>query len=97
MSDFPYFTQKFDRFFKVHINKQIDEVEAFIANAIEHASKETILSRTHHSHEKPWSNQEYQDLLLKHREEKDPTKWKSLTKEVKKLSTKLKNAYFKTL
>ena len=77
-------------------SEQIDEVEAFIADAIEQASKETIPSKTHHSHEKPWANQEYQDLLLEHRKEKERTKWKSLMKEVKKLRTKLKNAYFKT-
>lgn len=60
-------------------SQQIDEVEEFIINAIRQASKKkNIPSRAKSSIEKPWVNQEYQECLLKHSNEKDPTKRKSL-------------------
>lgn len=76
--------------------EQIDEVEEFIVDAIEKASLEIIPTRTHHEDKKPWVNEEYQKLLLQHHGEKDPSKRRLLAKDVKKLRTTLKNAYFKT-
>lgn len=66
-----------------------------MTDAIQEASKETIPSKTKKEIDKPWTNHTYQELTHRHRMEKDPVKKKSLSYELRKLRTELKNAYFK--
>jgi hypothetical protein len=74
----------------------MDDVEEIIINKIREASKDTIPSLEKGRTEKPWVNQEYQELLLKQRQVKDQIKRRALGNDIKKLRIRLKNAYFKT-
>lgn len=71
-------------------------MKEFIAKTIRQASKETVPSSVKNQIQKPWVNQEYQEILLKRRHKKDPVKRRALGDDVKKLRIQLKNAYFKT-
>ena len=77
-------------------SQNVDDVEEFIVDTIKQASKETLPSLVKSQIQKPWVNEEYQELLLKQRQEKDRDKRKSIGDDIKKLRTQLKNAYFKT-
>lgn len=60
------------------------------------ASKGTIPSDPKGKIDKPWVNQDNQQLLQQQREEKDPMKKRTIGDDIKKLRIRLKNVYFKT-
>ena len=59
-----------------------------MTNAIQQASTETIPKRVKDDMEKPWASDDYQELLIKYYEEKDPVMKKALAYDVRKLRTK---------
>ena len=74
----------------------MDDIEEFIVDTIRQASRETIPSLVKSQIQKPWVNQEYQELLSNQRQERDPGKRRAIGDDIKKLRTRLKNTYFKT-
>ena len=88
---------KLDQLMKDEPDSQdMDVVEESIIKAIREASKETIPVTEKKKIEKPWLNQEYQQLWKQQCQEKDPVKKRILRDEIKKLRILLKNAYFRT-